>query len=521
VTQYGGNRFDADGAFLMDPMGDQFLHAGLAWELTLPYPPQVPGLAGVRLDYHYGADLVRAAALRWTGLHPYDALNRLEPTLWALGLMLSLAALTRRLGGTPLAVALAPWAVLATDFSFVCAALGAGWWTDIFRGNVLMSMTSANPVVPALMVAVGACVAYSRFEAGEGRAWLGIAAVQVAAVPFFKVFLGAQLTLALALAALVAAGRSGARVRAASPALFLLGIALLGIASMLGGASATQVEVVLAPLRLVRESLRQLRIEDLGPATLVAATLPWLVVSLGLRAVGLGRAVKGAIHGGVATSTSAWLALTGWPLGLLFHVAARDLEGGELPSATIYFLEQSGVALWVFAALALGTWAGQGRRRVIAMAAATLLALPATVEFAVQKARVRLDRVSPAFVRAIEAVAKDGRPGDVVLVKPPVHRPPLPVVLAGRRVVYERFTPYLTQFAPPAVLRRHHETVHRFFNTTDPAEALAIARSVSARYLCLYRRQRVRFEEDAVLTPVHEERQARCYRIEPASVEQR
>jgi hypothetical protein len=129
LTQYRGNRPAADGSFLLDPMGDQPLHAGIARELTLPYPPQVPGLAGVPLRYHYGADLVRAAALRWAGVAPYALLNRLEPTLWALGLMLVLATLTLRLGGTMLAAVLAAWSLLATDLSFLCAPLrGVPWW---------------------------------------------------------------------------------------------------------------------------------------------------------------------------------------------------------------------------------------------------------------------------------------------------------------------------------------------------------------------------------------------------------
>ena len=35
ATQYRGNRPAADGGFLLDPMGDQPLHAGITWELTL------------------------------------------------------------------------------------------------------------------------------------------------------------------------------------------------------------------------------------------------------------------------------------------------------------------------------------------------------------------------------------------------------------------------------------------------------------------------------------------------------
>jgi hypothetical protein len=85
----------------------------------------------------------------------------------------------------------------------------------------------------------------------------------------------------------------------------------------------------------------------------------------------------------------------------------------------------------------------------------------------------------------------------------------------GRRVVYERFSTYLTQFAPPAELRRHHRILARFFGSRDAAEALSLARSVNGRYVCLYWNQRLNLDDQTVLVPVHEERGARCYRIEP------
>ncbi len=224
ATQYSLNRPAADGTFLLDPMGDQPLHAGIAWELTLPYPPQVPGLAGVPLSYHIGADLVRAAALRWAGVHPYAPLNREEPTLWALALMLALGGLVHRLGGSRLAVALAPWTIILTDFSFLCAALpDTRWWSDVFRANLLISLAFTNPVVPALALALGCLIALARYESGEGRPWLAFALIQAAAVPWFKVFLGAQLALSLALAALLTAwsrrrgAESGACRRGAGP----------------------------------------------------------------------------------------------------------------------------------------------------------------------------------------------------------------------------------------------------------------------------------------------------------------
>ena len=69
--------------------------------------------------------------------------------------------------------------------------------------------------------------------------------------------------------------------------------------------------------------------------------------------------------------------------------------------------------------------------------------------------------------------------------------------------------PWLTQFARREDLERRHETVFRFFRTTDAGEALAIARGLDARFVCLYGADRLRF--DAVLEAVHSEPEARCF----------
>jgi hypothetical protein len=521
LTQFGGNRYDQDGAFRIDPMGDQPLHAGIAWELTLPWPPQAPGLAGVPLHYHVGADLVRAGAFRLAGLEPYALLNRGEPLVWAVALMLALGALAARLGGSTLACALAAWSLLATDLSFAWAApRHVDWWSDVFRGNLLISLAFANPVVPALALAVGTLVALARFEGGEGRGWLALAAAQALAVPFFKVFLGAQLGLALGVAAVAAGLRrvppkpAGTPLRRAAPAALLALATAPGVLLLAAGGGGEQVHVFLAPLRMIRDSLANLRLEEVSPATLALVTLPWLLVSLGLRLAGLRAAVGFLVGGSSAAAGAAALALSGWPLGLLFHASARDIDGHELPSAAIYFVEQSGAVLWVFASLALAAVAARGARRLLVLAGAAVLTLPSTVEFTVRKASVRDDVVPAAVIGAVRAIERDARPGDVVLQRPGGRYPPLPVVLGPQRVVYERFTPYLTQFAPASELRRRHEALFRFFRTRDREEAVAIARSLGARYLCLYGNDHVRFDAGSWLQPLYETPEARAYRFD-------
>jgi hypothetical protein len=80
-------------------------------------------------------------------------------------------------------------------------------------------------------------------------------------------------------------------------------------------------------------------------------------------------------------------------------------------------------------------------------------------------------------------------------------------------VVYERFTPYSTQFAPAAELTRRHERVFRFFRTSDRAEAAAIARELGAVLVVLYGPDRVRFDPAGLLAPVYEEPGARVFRV--------
>ncbi len=130
-----------------------------------------------------------------------------------------------------------------------------------------------------------------------------------------------------------------------------------------------------------------------------------------------------------------------------------------------------------------------------------------------KKATTPPDRLPGAMVRAMDALERVSRPGDVVMQRPGARYPPAPVVLAGRRVPYERFTPYLTQFASREALLARHEAVYRFFRTPSRDEALAIARSMDARFLALYGGDRVRFDTSGVLEPVYEEEGARVYRI--------
>jgi hypothetical protein len=282
------------------------------------------------------------------------------------------------------------------------------------------------------------------------------------------------------------------------------------------GSGGEHVEVGVSPLKMIGESLRDMGLPLSGPGLLLAV-LPWLVACLGLRTAGLAAAGRALRGGSPAAAALAVIALSGWPLGLLFHVAARDLDGNPLPSATIYFMEQAGAVLWIFTAMTLAPWVSARRRPAFALAALALLTLPSTAELAWRKTQVSAERIPAATMRALAALAAAGQPGDVVLQRPSARRPPLPVILTGRRVVFERFTPYLTQFAPRPELQERERALLRFFRTPDAQEGLEIARRFGARFLCLYGPNHVRFDLDEIATVVHHEPDARVYRFAPAA----
>jgi hypothetical protein len=512
VAQYSANRVDpATGEFMLDPLvtSDSAFHVGLTHEILTGGPLQVPGAAGFPLGYHLGTDLVRAAALRWAGVSPWDSLTRLDVTLYGLSLVLALRTLAARLGARPFAVALAGFTPLLTDFSFVFAAnTQAHWWSDLLRGNVLLSLVYANPVVPALALALGALVALSRHEETGRPGYLALAALMAGAVPFFKVFLGAHLLLALGCAFLLAKHAHRPAIAAAALP------AALGTAALALGQGASTVAVALAPLDLVGVTRETLGLVPLGGLRLVLFAVLWILLSLGVRVLGLGEALRG-LRGPTLASAAAALALSGWPLGLLFRVSAPDVLAHErVVNDAAFLVEQSGPLLWLFTAIALGRWASRSRAHAAAvLGSLLLLATPATLQYAAKKAATPPDRMPASMVHAMDVLAAASRPGEVVIQRPGGRYPAAPVVLAGRRVTYERFTPYLTQFVPRAELEARHAAVFRFFRTDSRDEALSIARALGASYLALYGGDRVRFDPAGILQPIHEEPGARVYRI--------
>jgi hypothetical protein len=505
-TEFRQNRVGPRGDFVFDNVvpEDSAFHVGLAWELSVSYPPDVPGLSGVPMGYHLGLPLVRAAETRWAGLHPYDIMSRFEVLLTALGLVLVLREAARHLGASSFGIGLVGWSLVATDFSFVYwKNASVDFWINATDSNLLFSLVHANSSVAAIIVAVAACLALARYDAGEGRGFLVLAALFGAAVPHFKVFVAAQFLFGLGLGALL--------TRRLRPALYMGVPAAIGLLFLVSGAGGANMEVRLDPLLIVQKCRESLGLGPAHGAWLVWSTLLWLATSLGLRVLGLPGAVRALFSGRLPAGVLAGMALFGWPAGMLFRVTPLVFPGRAPYNEAWYFIEQSAPFLWLFAAVFVSSLKAPRPLVVLILAA---LSLPSTLQFAWAKHATPSVHAPPSVVEGMSALAQVTRPGEVVLERPePKRYPPPPMVLIGRRVPYARFIPYLYQVAPQAELQARLAAIRTFFKTEDPKEAVRVARSLGARYVCLYGEDQVAFPKEGVLKALYERDSTRVYEI--------
>ena len=506
--EFQQNRIASDGSFAADGLlaDDAAFHAGLTFELAHTGNPQVPGLAGVPLSYHLGQPLVRAAALRWAGIHPYDSLSRFDNTLGAIALVIAFRGLTAAIGGSAGAIALVGWLLLGSDLSFLFAwGRGIDLWVSLFEGSAgLVSILHSNSLIPALAMVAACVVALGRHLNREGSEWLALAAGVAVAAAFFKVFLAAQLLAAIAFAVLMTRQRRSLLVVA--------GVLALVITMLSAGAGAQTMEVAIDPLLVVADTRDDLGL-DVGPVWLL--TPVWLIAALGLRLFGVWPALRALLGRSSPAAIVAGLALSGWLIGLLFRVSPLESGNRARPfNEALYFFEQSGFLMWVFVATGLARLRLSGWRRGIGIAVAASLALPSTIQLVAAKRRTPPLVIPKQAVDAMAALAEATTPGDVVLQRPDLQKfPPPPMVLHGRRVPYTRFIGFYAQFVPRPERQRRFRQVMQFFETSDPAAARLIARSLGAGYVCLYGHQSVAFPVEALLEPIFEAPRARVYRI--------
>jgi hypothetical protein len=152
----------------------------------------------------------------------------------------------------------------------------------------------------------------------------------------------------------------------------------------------------------------------------------------------------------------------------------------------------------------------------VAFLGCAAVTLPSTLQFVWRERTAEPRRLAPAVVRALAALQRETRPGDVVLVKPERQRQPPPPIVIGRRVPFTRFIPFFAQLAPRTSLVERYRRTAEFFGTTDPAAARELARELQASTVFLVGADDVLFPKRGVLELLYEEQGASVYRIIPA-----
>ena len=318
--------------------------------------------------------------------------------------------------------------------------------------------------MPALALALGCLIALSRHA--ESRATRGHLALAAAAG---RGACPASRSSSARSCCSGSAPRSCSRAaRRASRSLVVAAPAALATALLALGQGGETVAVRLAPLDLVRVTRETLGLDPLHGAALVGAALVWLALSLGLRPSACPRRFARCAGPQVASALAA-MALAGWPLGLLLRVSAPEVLAGQK------VVNDAGLPRRAVRAAALGLRRDRPgalrdhRARAARSPWRRLLLFAAARHPAVRRSRrprTAPDRMPAPMVRAMDALATAVAARATSCCSGPGGRyPPAPVVLAGRRVTYERFTPYLTQFVAKADLEARHECVFRFFRT--------------------------------------------------------
>jgi hypothetical protein len=281
-------------------------------------------------------------------------------------------------------------------------------------------------------------------------------------------------------------------------------LVLLVLASISPGPSPG-VDVKVVPFAPTNPARTAFQLAEVGGPAHVASGLAWVVLSLGLRAFGIPGAWRSLFEGGAARTVAGAFALSGWPLATFVSIRA-DPEVDE----SFYFVQASGLLLWLFAAPVLASIA---RRSPALGGLLAVAAFAPTAEFVARKAPQEPLVVPAPAVRAMAALREASCPGDVVLSRARADLVPLPVVLAGRRVALADYFGYWRQFTTLEALEARREGVRAFFRAREREEALAAARELGARYVHLRGREPAPVESTGILETLFAEGQERVYRI--------
>lgn len=451
-------------------LSDILLHASVAAELTHTVPPQVPFLAGERLNYHIGMDLVAAVLNRYGGVPLPDLLVRFCPTLFITVGMLAAFCLARRVIGTGAAAAAAALlAVLGEDLSFIPGLLRNSpgiWCVEYFQAPTVFSQYSLNPMVMALGLLFAALFCLHRSLEDRHWGWIAAASLCTAALMQTKVFAFVHLTLAIGvvLAVHLAVFRRPEFLRQ-SVGIILASLPFLLLMAVAQRDNGQFVWIVSSGLKTyVKVAFEHARWPLLAiyPALGLAA---YLALTFGFRsagAVALFKALRPQQARPFPLLLAVFVAL-GPLLTLSTKVVPRENPGYY--DNAIWFLVQSKYVGTILAVGALaGLWRRVGRPARAAMVVVVGVAgLASTGQFLVKMPKLYPLRVlSASEVETVGFLDRVARPGDVVFS--PIDRPLL--TLTRLRSPYHP-TDFEASFANGRALAARRQDVKEFWKSWE------------------------------------------------------
>lgn len=265
VDNYRNARLQPDGALRVNlHYYDGFIRNASIREVAHSVPPEMPFAAGEAYGYHYGMDLFISLFERYLGLAVPDLVHRLTLTVFFLFLLAAAYAFGRELAGSEKAAALMAALVVFGSGGLTYAAgliLGAPPGGNVFRSFYFFDLAGINSLLPALGLLFSGWLCLSRALKTGSPGWAAGAALLLASLLEFKIFLFAPVVGSLVLAGAIARLKYGERVllRTALGTAALSAVLLAPAAFAGRGAMAYRFRIVFTDWFL--EALKEIKIE--------------------------------------------------------------------------------------------------------------------------------------------------------------------------------------------------------------------------------------------------------------------
>lgn len=488
VDNFRNARLQPDGSLRVNlHYYDGFIRNASIREVAHSLPPQMPFAAGAPYGYHYGMDLFISLFHRYLGLGVPDLVHRLTLAAFFVFLLAAAYAFGRELAGSEKAAGLMTALVVFGSGGLTYAAsllLGTPLGGNVFRAFYFFDLVAINSLLPALGLLFSGWLCLSRALKTGSPGWAAAAALLLASLLEFKIFLFAPVVGALLLAGGFMRLKFGERILLGTAlATAALSALLLAPAVLSGrGAMAYRFRVVFTDWFL--EALKEIKIDRWTEA--------WTRLFHGGGGAGAVDLLLGLLFFAVFVLGTLGLSVLALPAFLRSALPAR--RGAELRLVLALFVALSAGAFFGFGIflggiprhilniynyyaalavllLALGEKAAAvgsrpGRFAGIVPVLVLALSLPTTVWFLAVKAASPEPRLfDPGFLAAASWLEKTA-PAEAVVLQPLDLR--YACYFSGRRsVLDDSVHSYLTFHLPRRLVGERRNDVNRFFR--DPA----------------------------------------------------